>query len=117
MQLKLMIGPICLSVKKGIVSGSIALPPGSPGPSISVSQHKQVNLFRLFLRLTVKMVLQMKYRVSIKELYTFKMIQETNAAHLELHTYTSQQKNTQSFVSNDLGDCCCCVPPLDAISF
>jgi hypothetical protein len=30
------------------------------------------------------------YRVSTKELYTFKMIQKTNAAYLELHTYTSR---------------------------
>jgi hypothetical protein len=28
--------------------------------------------------------------VSTKELYTFKMIQKTNAAYLELHTYTSR---------------------------
>jgi hypothetical protein len=40
------------------------------------------------------------------------MIQKTNAAYLELRTYT-----TQSFVSNDPGDCCCCAPPLDASSF
>jgi hypothetical protein len=39
-----------------------------------------------------------KYRVSTKELYIFKMIQKTNAAYLELHTYTSRQKNSQSFV-------------------
>jgi hypothetical protein len=31
-----------------------------------------------------------KYRVSTKELYTFKMIQKTNAAYLELHTYISR---------------------------
>jgi hypothetical protein len=30
-----------------------------------------------------------QYRVSTKELYTFKMIQKTNAAYLELHTYIS----------------------------
>jgi hypothetical protein len=30
------------------------------------------------------------YRVSTKELYTFKIIQKTNAAYLELHTYTSR---------------------------
>jgi hypothetical protein len=34
--------------------------------------------------------MHMKYRVSTKELYTFKMIQRTNAAYLELHTYTSR---------------------------
>jgi hypothetical protein len=45
------------------------------------------------------------------------MIQKTNAAHLELHSYTSLQKNIQSFVSNDTGDCCCCAPQLDATSF
>jgi hypothetical protein len=45
------------------------------------------------------------------------MIQKTNAAYLEIHTYTSQDENTQSFVSNDPGDCCCCAPPLDATSF
>jgi hypothetical protein len=44
------------------------------------------------------------------------MIQKTNAAYEELHTYTSRQKNFQSFVSNDQGDCCC-TPPLDATSF
>jgi hypothetical protein len=38
------------------------------------------------------------HRVSTKELYIFKMIQKTNAAYLELHTFTSQQKNSQSFV-------------------
>jgi hypothetical protein len=37
-------------------------------------------------------------------------------AGLELHTYTSRYKNTQSFVSNDTGDCYC-APPLDATSF
>jgi hypothetical protein len=30
------------------------------------------------------------YRVNIKELYTFKMTHKTNAAYLELHTYTSR---------------------------
>jgi hypothetical protein len=40
----------------------------------------------------------LKYRVSTKELCTFKMIQKTNAAHLELHLYTSRWKNSQSFV-------------------
>jgi hypothetical protein len=29
------------------------------------------------------------YRASTKELYTFKVTQKTNAAYLELHTYTS----------------------------
>jgi hypothetical protein len=33
---------------------------------------------------------EMLYRVNTKELYTFKMVQKTNAAYLELHTYTSQ---------------------------
>jgi hypothetical protein len=43
---------------------------------------------------------------------------EKNAAYLELHTHTSRYKNSQSFVSNDPGDrCCCCAPPLDATSF
>jgi hypothetical protein len=55
------------------------------------------------------------YSVSTKELYTFEMIQKTNAAYLELHTYTSRQKNTQTFVSNGPGDCC--APPLDVTSF
>jgi hypothetical protein len=57
------------------------------------------------------------YRVSTKELYTFKIMQKTNAMFLKLHTYTSRYKNTQSFVLNDPGDCCCCVPPLNATSF
>jgi hypothetical protein len=30
------------------------------------------------------------YRVSTKEFHTIKMIQKTNAAYLELHTYTSR---------------------------
>jgi hypothetical protein len=30
------------------------------------------------------------YRMNTKELYTFKMIQKTNVAYLELHTYTSR---------------------------
>jgi hypothetical protein len=30
------------------------------------------------------------YRVNTKELPTFKIIQKTNAAYLELHTYTSR---------------------------
>jgi hypothetical protein len=38
------------------------------------------------------------YRVNTKDLYTFKMIQKTNAAYIELHTYTSRLKNSQSFV-------------------
>jgi hypothetical protein len=29
-----------------------------------------------------------KYSVSTKELYTFKIIQKTNAAYVELHIYT-----------------------------
>jgi hypothetical protein len=56
------------------------------------------------------------YRVSTKELYTFKMLHKTNAVYLELHTYTSRQKNIQSFVSNDPGDCSC-APPQDATRF
>jgi hypothetical protein len=36
--------------------------------------------------------------MSKKELYTLKMIQKTNATYLELHTYTSRQKNSESFV-------------------
>jgi hypothetical protein len=36
--------------------------------------------------------------MSTKELYTFKVIQKTNTAFLELHTYTSRYKNSQSFV-------------------
>jgi hypothetical protein len=44
------------------------------------------------------------------------MTQETNAAYLELHTQFTE-KNSQSFVSNDLGYCCCCMPLLDATSF
>jgi hypothetical protein len=55
--------------------------------------------------------------VSKSELYNFKMIQNTNKACLETHTHTSRQENTQNFVLNDLGDCCCCASPLDAISF
>jgi hypothetical protein len=46
---------------------------------------------RVLIRLT-------EYRVNTKELYTFKMIQKLNAAYLELHTYTSRKKNSQSFV-------------------
>jgi hypothetical protein len=57
------------------------------------------------------------YRMKTKEIYTYKMIQKTNAAYLELHNYTSREKNTQSFVSDDTGDCCCCELPLDATSF
>jgi hypothetical protein len=37
------------------------------------------------------------YRVNTKD-YIFKVIQKTNAAYLELHTYTSRWKNSQSFV-------------------
>jgi hypothetical protein len=33
--------------------------------------------------------------MSTKELYTFKMVQETNAAYLELHTHASQWKNSK----------------------
>jgi hypothetical protein len=51
------------------------------------------------------------YKVSTSELYTFKIIQKTNAAYLELLTYTIPSKNSQSFVSNDPGDCCCAPPP------
>jgi hypothetical protein len=35
---------------------------------------------------------------------------------LRTYTHSSQQKS-QSFVSNDLSDCCCCEPQLDATSF
>lgn len=56
---------------------------------------------------------------SIIEIYTFKMMQETNAAYLELHTHTSQQKNSQRSVSNYPSDCYCyrCAPLIDAASF
>jgi hypothetical protein len=42
------------------------------------------------------------HRVDTKEIYTFKMIQKTNAAYLELHTYTSRQKNSQKFCTHHL---------------
>jgi hypothetical protein len=45
------------------------------------------------------------------------MIQKTNVVNVDLHTYTSRQKNYQSFVYNDLGDHCCRTPPLDATGF
>jgi hypothetical protein len=48
-----------------------------------------------------------------KEIQTLRMMLKTNATFLELHTHTSRQKNSQSFVSNDPGDCCCALP-LDA---
>jgi hypothetical protein len=35
--------------------------------------------------------------VSTKELYAFKMIQKTNAAHLELHAHASREKNKVLF--------------------
>lgn len=38
------------------------------------------------------------YRMRIKGLCTLKLIQKTNEAYLELHTYTSRYKNSQSFV-------------------
>jgi hypothetical protein len=38
----------------------------------------------------LKVLFKKNYRVSTKELYTFKIIQKTNAAYLELHTYTSR---------------------------
>jgi hypothetical protein len=44
------------------------------------------------------------------------MKRKTNAAYLELHTHTSRYENSQRFVSNDPGDCCC-APHLDATSF
>jgi hypothetical protein len=46
-----------------------------------------------------------------------KMIQKTNSAYLETHTHTNRLDSPQRFVSNVLGDCCCCVPMLDATSF
>jgi hypothetical protein len=42
-----------------------------------------------FLGLSVCVLPLGLHRVSTKELYTFKMIQKTNAAYLEIHTYTS----------------------------
>jgi hypothetical protein len=53
--------------------------------------------------------------VSTKEIYTFKGIQKINAANLGHHTHASQY-NSQSFVSNDVGDSSC-LPPLDTTSF
>jgi hypothetical protein len=53
----------------------------------------------------------------MKELYTLKIIQKTSVAYLELHTHTSQQKNSQPFVSNDPGDYCCFALRLKATSF
>jgi hypothetical protein len=45
------------------------------------------------------------------------MIQKTNAAYLQLQTYSSSWTRSPSFVSNDPADCCCCAPSLDASSF
>jgi len=36
-----------------------------------------------------------------KKLDTFKIMQKTNTIYLELHTYISQHRASQSFVSND----------------
>jgi hypothetical protein len=56
------------------------------------------------------------FQVRIKEIYTFKMIQKTNEAYSELHSHTSQEKNSHSFVSNNLDECWCCALLLDAIT-
>jgi hypothetical protein len=45
------------------------------------------------------------------------MTLKTNAVFLELHTHAGRWKNSQSFVSNDPGGCCCCVPLLHATSY
>jgi hypothetical protein len=55
--------------------------------------------------------------VIIKELYAFKIIQQTNAAVLWTSHPHQSIESSQSFVSNDKGVCCCCAPPLDASSF
>jgi hypothetical protein len=49
--------------------------------------------------------------LSVKELYTFRMIQKTTVAYSDLHTHA------RKFVSNDLVDCCCCAPLLEDTSF
>jgi hypothetical protein len=56
--------------------------------------------------------------VSTKELYIFKIIQETNGVYLEIHTHLCLQKNlkdlfqiTRVIFMNK------CAPPLDVTSF
>jgi hypothetical protein len=46
------------------------------------------------------------------------MIQKSNDAYLQLHTHThtTVDRNSQSFVSNDRGDCSFCASPLDDTS-
>jgi len=44
------------------------------------------------------------------------MVQKTNAACLEFHTYISH-RNSQNFVSNDLDDCCHTLLPQEATNF
>jgi hypothetical protein len=60
---------------------------------------------------------EIQHRVRTKEICTFKIIQNTSVTYSELHTHTSQQKNPQSQVSNDLGNCCCRAPPPNGTSF
>jgi hypothetical protein len=71
----------------------------------------------VFLVSTASVMSCDKYRVSTKQLYTFKTIQKRNAAYLEIHTHTSRQKNSQSFVSNGQGGFRCCALPLYATTF
>jgi len=44
------------------------------------------------------------------------MVQKTNAACLEFHTYISHT-HSENFVSNDLDDCCHTLLPQDAPDF
>jgi hypothetical protein len=44
------------------------------------------------------------------------MIQKSSALYLDLYTFTSRVKNSQSFLSYHSGVCCCWAPLLDATS-
>ena len=52
-----------------------------------------------------------------KELFSFKIIMNTNAAYIELHTCISLPSNSQTFVSNSPEHSYSLLLPLDAISF
>jgi hypothetical protein len=53
---------------------------------IQVNETFRVSILVFRLKYATRII----YRVSTKGLHTFKIIQKTNAAYLELHTYTSR---------------------------
>jgi hypothetical protein len=54
---------------------------------------------------------------NFKELYTLKMIQNNKCSKQNNPSTPINRETLKISVSNDVDDCCCCMPQLDATSF